>query len=44
MKACGEGGLSRGDLLEGMMAGEDLLLLVPLAKGANGRSEGKVRK
>ena len=40
----GVDGLSRGDLLEGMMAGEDPLTFVPLTKGADKRSKGKVGK
>ena len=36
--------LSKGDLLEGMMAGEEPLSFVFLAKGANKRSEAKVGK
>ena len=37
-------GLSRWDLLEGMMAREDPLSFVPLARGADKRSNGKVGK
>ena len=43
-KAWGVDGLSRGGLLEGIMSGEDPRSLVPLAKGADKRPEGKVRK
>ena len=42
MKALGVGVLSRGDLLEGMIAGDDPLSFDPLAKRANKRSEGMV--
>jgi hypothetical protein len=42
MKALGGNGLSRGDLTEGMMAGQDPLLFVPFNKGANDRSGGWV--
>ena len=43
MKEWGVDGLSRGDLMEGMMAGKDALSFIPLAKGANKRSGGAVR-
>ena len=43
MKAWGVDGLSRGDLMEGMMAGKDALSFIPLAEGANERSGGAVR-
>lgn len=42
MKEWGVDGLSRGDLLEGMMAGNDPLSYIPLHKDANERSEGSV--
>jgi hypothetical protein len=42
MKASGVGGLSRGDLTEGMMAGEDPLSYIPFHNGADERSGGKV--
>ena len=42
MKAWGVDGLSRGDLLDGMMAGENRLSFVLLVKGADERSDGKV--
>ena len=42
MKSWGIDGLSRGDLMEGMMAGADPLSFIPLADGANTRSNGKV--
>ena len=35
MKSWGIDGLSRGDLMEGMMAGKDPLSFIPLAEGAN---------
>ena len=41
MKVCGVDGLSRGDLLEGMMVGLDPTLFIPLAEGSNKRSRGK---
>ena len=37
-------GLSRGDLMEGMMAGKNSLSFIPLAEGANQRSTGAVKK
>jgi hypothetical protein len=40
MKASGVDGLSRGDLTEGMMAGEDPLLFIPLNRGADDLSGG----
>ncbi|KAL7525365.1 hypothetical protein ACHAXR_000975, partial [Thalassiosira sp. AJA248-18] len=43
MKESGIDGLSRGDFLDGMMKGEDPLQYVPLDKGADERTEGKVR-
>lgn len=42
MKAWGVDGLSRGDLLDGMMAGENPLSFIPLALGADERAEGRV--
>ena len=42
MKAWGVEGLSRGDLLEGMISGEDPFSFIPLAEGANERLQGKV--
>ena len=42
MKAWGVDGLSRGGLLEGMMAGLDPLSVIPLVEGSNERSRGKV--
>ena len=42
MKACGVDGLSRGDLLEGMMTGSNPLAFVPLNEGANERAAGQV--
>ena len=42
MKAWGEDGLSIGHLLEGMMAGQDLLLFIPVSEGANERFKGRV--
>ena len=44
MKAWGIHGLSRGNLLEGIMAGEDPLSFVSLADGADKRFKGKVGK
>ena len=44
IKAWGVDGLSRGYLLEGMMAGQDLLSFIPLSEGANERSKGRVDK
>ena len=44
MKALGVDGLSRVDLLEGMMAGDDPLSFAPLARGADKRTNGKVGK
>ena len=44
MKACGVDGLSRRDLLEGVMVGEDALMFAPLAKVADERSDGKAGK
>ena len=43
MKSWGIGGLSRGNLMEGMLAGKDPLSFIPLAAGANERSLGGVR-
>ena len=37
MKSWGIDGLSRGDLMEGMMTGKDPLSFIPLAAGANKR-------
>ena len=42
MKVWGVDELSREELLEGMMAGLDPLLFIPLAEGSNERSRGKV--
>ena len=42
MKAWGVDRLSRCNLLEGMMSGEDLLSFIPLVEGANEQSQGKV--
>ena len=42
MKMAGIDGLSRGDLLEGMMAGKYPLRYVPLDEGAGHRSGGRV--
>ena len=42
MKAMGVDGLSRGDLLDGMMAGQDPLSFVPLSLDADERSGGLV--
>ena len=39
MKAWGVDGLSRGNLLEGTMDGEDPLSFIPLSEGANKRSK-----
>ena len=44
IKSWGLDGLSRGDLLEGMMAGEGLFSFVPLARGVGKRSKGRVGK
>ena len=44
MKDWGVDGLSRGDLLEGMMAGKDPLSYIPMHRGANERSEGTVEE
>ena len=44
LKSWGVDGLSRGDLLEGMMGGQDPLSFIPLAVGANGSSGGRVRE
>jgi hypothetical protein len=43
MKQWGIDGLSRGDRMEGMMAGKDPLSFIPLAEGANERSAGAVK-
>ena len=43
MKSWGVDGLSRGDLMEGMLAGVDPLSSIPLAQGANERSGGGIR-
>ena len=43
MKDWGVDGLSRGDLLDGMMAGKDPLSFIPLNKGADERSNGAVK-
>ena len=37
-------GLFRGDLTEGMMAGKDPLLFIPLAEEGNERSAGDVKR
>jgi hypothetical protein len=43
-KECGIDGLSRGDVLEGMMkSGVDPLVFLPLAQSANDRVDGQVR-
>lgn len=44
MKRMGIDGLSRGDLMEGMMAGQDPLSFFPFDEGANDRSGGKVKR
>ena len=44
MKASGIDGLSRGDMLEGMMAGVDPLTYLPLNQDAHERSDGEVTK
>ena len=44
MKEIGVDGLSRGDMLDGIMAGMDPLNLVPVAQGAGQRSCGAVTK
>ncbi|KAL7468881.1 hypothetical protein ACHAXS_009127 [Conticribra weissflogii] len=44
MKSAGIDGLSRGDLLEGMMSGEHPLTYVPLNEDANTRSGGRVKE
>ena len=44
MKVWGVDGLSRGDLLDGIMTGEDPLSFATLAKGTDKRSEEKVGK
>ena len=44
MKKAGIDGLSRGDLLEGMMAGADPLSFVPLNEDASERSHGRVEE
>lgn len=44
MKAAGIDGLSRGDMLEGMLLGRDPLQYVPLDKGALERSGGAVEE
>ena len=44
MKSWGIDGLSRGDIMEGMMAEEDPLTLIPLAGGADEPSGGRVSK
>ena len=44
MKEWGVDGLSRGDLLDGMMAGKDPLSFIPLNKGADERSNGAVKR
>ena len=43
MKSWGVDGLSRGDLMEGMMAGKDPLSFIPLSEGADQRAGGAVR-
>ena len=42
MKASGVDGLSRGDLTEGMMGGQDPLSYIPFHRGADERSNGLV--
>jgi hypothetical protein len=42
MKEWGVDGLSRGDMLEGMMVGKDPLSFIPLDKGAGERSQDKL--
>ena len=42
MKMSGIDGLSRGNLLEGMMAGKDPLTFIPLDEDADERSDGRV--
>ena len=42
MKELGGDGLSRGDLMEGMMARKDTLSFIPLSKGASKRSDRAV--
>ena len=44
MKSWGIDGFSRGNLTEGMMAGEDALTFIPLADGADEGSSGRVSK
>jgi hypothetical protein len=44
MKEAGIDGMSRGDMLEGMMAGIDPLSFLPLGLDANERSKGKVEE
>ena len=44
MKSWGVGGLSRGDLMERIMAGKDPLSFIPLTGGADQRSKGAVRQ
>ena len=44
MKAWGVDGLSRDDILEGMMAGEDPLSFIPLSEGANEGSQGRIEE
>ena len=44
MKAWGIDGLSGEDLLEGIVAGEDPLLFVPLVRVADQRSDVRVGK
>jgi hypothetical protein len=43
MKEMGIDGLSRGDLMDGMMGGQDPLSFFPFDEGANERSKGKVK-
>jgi hypothetical protein len=43
MKRSGIDGLSRGDFLEGIMAGEDPLSFIPLNEGADERTLGRVQ-
>ena len=42
MKEWGVDGLSRGNLMEGMMARKDTLSFIPLSKGASKRSDRAV--
>ncbi len=44
MKATGVNGLSRGDHMEGMMAGDDPMFFLPFHMGVDTRSQGRVGK